>query len=142
MATHLVRKINNLNLLLSRRLLCRHCSSSGGSHGDKSGDHGIKDTKDSNQGNEDEKVELTDPGTDDPMKLWRMDDRSGLPLRLEREAKELAQIRKMYEGTGVEVVKHEMDRGITRKVGVTGKAHVLIRVAHHYLCTDKCRYQQ
>ena len=99
MAAHLIRKVNRLNLLLPRRLLCRHCSS--GSQ-DSKGDKGNKG----------------DELATDPASLPSEDDRT-LPMQVDRDNKQLAQLREMYEGSGVEVVKHEMDRGITRRAGVT-----------------------
>lgn len=127
MALHLMRKVNNFNLLLSRGLICRHSSSSNssnssaGGHGDQ-GKHGNKSGQEAQQSKE-----LANKDFEESSAVEKKDDSTTtLPSLKEKEERQLAQIRKMYEGTGVEVVKHEMFRGITRREGVTGKDGLLI----------------
>ena len=124
MALHLMRKINSFNLLLSRGLICRHSSSSSGDHGDQ-GEHGNK------SGQEDQRSkEVANKGFEESSAVEEKDDSTTtLPSLKEKEERQLAQIRKMYEGTGVEVIKHEQSRGITRREGVSGKDGLLIQTS-------------
>ena len=130
-----MRKVNNFNLLLSRGLTCRHSnsSSSNSSAGDH-GDQGEQSKKSGQQGQNSKEVANRD--FEESSAVEKEDDATTtLPSLKEKEERQLAQIRKMYEGTGVEVVQHEMLRGITRRKGVTGKDGLLIH-------TGKCSFPQ